>query len=364
MRRNDAAQSPAAQRAAARTHTITELLPRHMQPLETWLLLFCGLYGLLVGAALSRGLYLQLMCVGFLGLAVVRHLQPAQTRRQWLVGAYAALGVTATIFISPESGGGSGPYLYLLILLSIGYPLVMGGRSAVIFGLCMLAIYFGSAWFNPLTVSPKLFGVRAFLIAGICALAARLGHSLRQSQWLFEIMLHDRESMAYNNHGLRFYGERVLRRCVADKQACSLALLRMPHEWLPAHAVASAELISVRGTLSPNENLNDVRASALQDMARHLAHALPPKSVVARNSAGDWVLVVPRVARKQLIRDLMLAFGHPLQLPFGQHSDEMFVVLTPCVVEVGPGLDTLDALFEQAHAIWSRSERAGTVSLT
>jgi hypothetical protein len=363
MYRNGAAKSPAEQRATARAQSISQLLPRHMQPLEVWLLLFCGLYGLLVGAVLGRGLLLQFVCIGFIGLALVRHLQPAQTRRQWLLGAYAAVGLTATILLNPESGGGSGPYLYLLILLATGYPLVMGGRSALVFGASLLAIYFASAWFNQLSVQPAIFGVRAFLIAGICAMSARLGHSLRQSQWLFEILLHDRESLAYNNHGLRFYGERLLRRCEADQQPCSLALLRMPTEWLPAYAMASADMVSVRGTLSPNEDLNAARASALQDMARHLAHALPPKSVVARNSVGDWVLVVPQMARKQLVRGLMLAFGHPLQLPFGNPADEMFVALTPCVVEPGPGLDTLDALIEQAHAIWSRSERVGAVSL-
>jgi hypothetical protein len=363
--RNSAAQSPAEQRAAARAQSISQLLPRHMQPLEVWLLLFCGLYGLLVGAAMGRGVFLQFMCMGYIGLALVRHLQPAQTRRQWLLGAAAAVGLTATIFISPESGGGSGPYLYLLILLATGYPLVMGGRSALVFTLSLLTVYFASAWFHPLSVPLPLFGVRAFLIAGMCVMSARLGHSLRQSQWLFEILLHDRESLAHNNHGLRFYGERLLRRCQADRQPCSVALLRMPAEWLPACAVASADLVSVRGTLSPNEDHNDARASALQDMARHLARALPPKSVVARTGqGGDWVLVAPQIARKQLVRDLMVAFGHPLQLPFGKPADEMFVAVTPCVVEAGPGMDTLDALIEQAYSLWSRSERVGTVSLT
>ncbi len=347
-------------------HDVSALMPRYMRSLEVWLLGFCGAYGLLVSSIVTENSQIQLLCLGFIGLAIVRQLQPAATQHQWFWGAMAALALALVVYLHPASGGSSGPYLFLLLLLAMGYPLLMRVSEAAVFGSIILAVYLGSAGWSPSNVNPALVLVRMVLIAGICALSAALGQTLRRSHWLFESLLRDNESGAYNEHGLHFYGRRLLARCNAEGQPLSLALLRMPSGWIPDDSDSSWDLLSPLSRpsgASLHRNKPNDRVRALRDIAHHLARAVPPQCLVVRLANGDWVILAPRTPRERLLGGLIEQFGRPLQIPFGAIRDELFVPITPCVVQASMGVTELDSAVSEAYEIWTRGERSGMVSL-
>jgi hypothetical protein len=355
---------------AQQSRAMLTLMPRYLRELETWLLVFCGLYGLLVSRAVTHNTQLLVLCTGFLGLGLLRWLSPSVTARNWLVGAFATLGLAAVIYLHPASGGISGPYLFLLILVAMAYPMAMSEASALGFGAVLLAVYLGSAWLKPSAIKPELMLARAVLLAGICTLSALFGRTLRRSQSLFEALLRDTQTGVLNEQGLNFYGQRMIDRARAKGQSVSLALLRVPNGWLPAEISSRWDVLiaanhsgQVSEDAQERQAAQDMLSSALQDMAQQLIQAMGSRCLIARMRNGDWVLMAPNSTRKKLLDVLVARFGHPLQVPFGPSKDELFVPITPCVVELDPSNPHIDAMLTYAYTLWQRSERVGTVSL-
>jgi hypothetical protein len=83
---------------------------------------------------------------------------------------------------------------------------------------------------------------------------------------------------------------------------------------------------------------------------------------VSRNAQGDWVALVPWMDSHAALNRLELAFGRPVQLPFGPRSEEMFVALTPCAVVSRGSRDTVELMHARAQDIWLRGVRTGAVS--
>jgi hypothetical protein len=358
-------------RSATQAQPMLALLPRYLRQLETGLLLFCGLYGLLVSQAVTHSSQLQILCLGFIGLGLVRWYVPAGTALQWLMGAFAALGLALVIYLHPASGGVSGPYLFLLLLMAMAYPMAMGEFSALFYGLVMVVVYLAGVWLKPAALSRELVLARTVLISGICFLSAWFGLSLRRSHWLFEALLRDGRSGAYNEQGLSFYGQRMVERSQAAHQNIALALLRMPHGWMPGEISSQWDLLitntpkgaSREEVLAEGEQSANSLSLALRDMQRQLSAVVGNEGLVARMANGDWVLLVPGMARKRLLEILIHRFGHPLQVPFGNRNDELFVPITPCVLQVDDDTPNLQDTMSRAYSLWQRSERAGTVSL-
>jgi hypothetical protein len=358
---------------AQQSQAMLTLMPRYLRQLETWLLMFCGFYGLLVSRAVTHSTQLLVLCAGFLALGLLRWLSPAVTARHWVLGAFATLGLAAVIYLHPASGGISGPYLFLLILMAMAYPMAMSEATALGFGGVLLAVYFGSAWLKPSAIRPELVLARAVLLTGICTLSALFGRNLRRSQWLFESLLRDTKSGVFNEQGLNFYGQRMIDRASAKGQPIALALLRVPNGWLPAEMNSRWDLlIAAKHSDEPSEDAQDQRerntanrmlTRALQDMAQQLIAAVGSRCLIARMRNGDWVLMAMNTTRKKLLNTLVSRFGHPLQVPFGQPKDDLFVPITPCVAEVDPANPHMEATLAYVYSLWQRSEHAGTVSL-
>jgi hypothetical protein len=338
---------------------LATLLPKKFESLEIWLLVFCGMYGLLVTSIVTHGSRTTLFsCVALLCLAAWRRQRPARTQTQWLVGAFIALGIVGSIYADPQSGGSVGPYLYLLMMLAIAYPLLMDLSFAAFYTVCVMLMYFVAGRQHMADVSQELFVLRAALLLGLCVLSTRFGIVMRQVEHSVERLRHDIASLAYNEHGLLRYGSRLLVTCVRTAKPCSLVLLCMPHDWFdPLHMGGHSSDYSA--SQSPK-----VQTQALRDMQHSLGKALPRDALVARSQQGDWILLVPGHNRQDVVSLLETAFGRPIQLQFGPRSEEMFVALTPCAVERGDSDDRVDKMLARAYDIWQRGVRTGAVSTT
>ena len=331
------------------------LLPRSFDSLEVWLLIFCGVYGFLVSVLILPGAgELKLMCIGFLLLAVIKRVKPARTKSEWLWGAVAPLLLSALIYIDPNSGGSSGPFLYLMLLMAMGYPLLMELPAASLFGLVLVGIYYlglsrhGSS-VTP-GVTPELALLRGVLLAAITFLASRLGAVLRRSEEMMDAMRRDSQSLAYNEHGLAYYGAQLIRECKVKKTVCTMVLLRMPMDW------TQDAISGVDAALQKN-----IYELSLQDIAAQIAQLAPQGSLLARTSELDWVLMVPGMTSNDAVSHLVSHFGRPLQIPYGLKEDEWFVVITPCAVQMNTELRSVADLLVRAQKIWERGFNTGVV---
>lgn len=332
------------------------LVPRKFESLEVWLLLFCGVYGLMLTALVVKGARdTMLACVGLIGMALWRRYHPARNQLQWAMGAAVAVMLVACIYADPRSGGSTGPFVYLLILMAIGYPLLMDTRVLVVFSLAVVGLYYACGWSKVAQMPRELFYLNGVMIAGICALAGRFGTVLRQAEQGIDTLRHDNASLAYNEHGLARYGARLLQSCAAQTQPCTLVLLPLPNDWHDAIDVSG------RGSDYSARNSLTLQNRALRDMALHLTLALPAQAIVSRNANGDWVVLVPWLERSEVLQVLEGKFGRPMQLPFGRRAEEMFVVITPCAVVSSGEDDSLEHMVARAQDIWLRGVRTGAV---
>ncbi len=350
------ATQPAPEYMQPESSSLARLVPRKFDSLEVWLLLFCGGYGLVVCiTALGGARDAALACVALLCMAVWRRFNPARTQTQWAVGAAVVLLIVAWIYAAPRSGGSTGPFLFLLLVLSISYPLLMDAPAVGLFTLALLGLYYGTGWHRSSSMPLEIFYLRGLLITGLALLSWRFGAVLRQAELSIDSLRRDSASLAYNEHGLARYGARYLHNCAMQMQPCTLVLMPLPHDWYAALDPASrgSEHSAVRSLKMQNR--------ALRDMALHLTLALPPDAVVSRNPQGDWVALVPWLEPHTVLNRLELAFGRPMQLPFGPKEDEMFAVITPCAVASRGESDTVESLLARAQDIWLRGVRTGAV---
>ena len=331
------------------------LVPRKFESLEVWLLMFCGTYGLLVTALVVKGARdILLACVCLICMAVWRRFNPARNRTSWVLGSLVALAIVCWIYLDPRSGGSTGPYLFMLIMMGAAYPLLMETGEAVFFSGCLIALYSFSRYKNG-NVSTELFMLRGLLLLGICTLSGRFGSVLRKAEQSIDLLRRDSASLAYNEHGLTRYGTRLLEQCRLEVQPCTLVLLVLPQDWhAPLHEGGHSSEYSATRALK-------LRTRALRDMVLHLTLSMPANSVVSRNAQGDWLVLVPWFDRQAVANTLESAFGSPLQLPFGIRKDEMFVALTPCLVASDGVNDTVQSMAARAQDIWERAVRTGAV---
>jgi hypothetical protein len=351
---------PAPEFAAAQTgadhQALAYLVPRKFESLEVWLLMFCGVFGLLVSALVLRGARdIMLACVVMLCLAGWRRFHPARNQTQWLLGAALALLLAGWIFIDPRSGGSSGPYIYLLLFIAICYPLVMNTLALLGFTLALVGLYIVTGWSSKGALSTELFVLGGLMLAGMCLLSGRFGQVLRKAEQGIDRLRRDKASLAYNEHGLERYGARLLHTCAAENQPCTLVLLPLHANW---HAPIDAR---GRGSDYSAAHAYKMQSKALREMALHLTLALPNDAIVSRNAQGDWVVLVPWLDRQAVLNKLELAFGRPVQLPFGPRHEELFVAISPCAVVSNGVQDTLERMVARAQDIWLRGVRTGAV---
>jgi hypothetical protein len=239
--------------------------------------------------------------------------------------------------------------------MALGYPLLMNTAALLVFGLAIVALYFVSGWGKAAQVQQELFLLRGVMLAGMCALSGRFGMVLRQAEQGIDTLRRDKASLAYNEHGLARYGERLLSTCAAEMQPCTLVLLPLPNNWHDAIDVGS------RGSDYSAKHSLALQSRALRDMALHLTLTLPAEAVVSRNASGDWVVLVPWLERPAVLNMLESRFGRPMQLPFGPRAQEMFVAITPCAVVSSGSEDSLEQMVARAQDIWLRGVRTGVV---
>jgi hypothetical protein len=354
------ATQPAPEFAAAHSgpdhKALAYLVPRKFESLEVWLLMFCGVYGLLVAAVVLHGAReTMLACVGLICMAVWRRYHPARNQTQWAVGALVVLAMVSLIYIDPSAGGSIGPFMFLLIVIALCYPLLMDTHIVIAFTMVLLALYYATGWRKTGAVSHELFVLRGIMLMCMCALSGRFGLVLRRYELRVDALRHDVASMAYNEHGLARYGARLLHTCAAEMQPCTLVLMPLPKDW---HDVMD---VSGRGSDYSATQSHRLQTRALRDMALHLTLALPNESVVSRNAQGDWVALVPWLDQQSVLNVLESHFGRPLQLPFGPRSDEMFVAITPCAVVSNGSDDSVEKMLARAQDIWLRGVRTGAV---
>jgi hypothetical protein len=332
------------------------LVPRKFESLEVWLLLFCGVYGLLITALVLKGAReIMLACVALIGMGIWRRYHPARNQIQWALGAGVALLIVAWIYMDPRSGGSTGPYMFLLLLMSMAYPLLMDTVLLMVFVVVVLVLYLLSGIPRVVHVSQELFLLRGVLIAGVCGVSGRFGMVLRQAEQGIDTLRRDKASLAYNEHGLARYGARLLHTCATEMQPCTLVLLPLPHDWHDAINVSG------RGSDYSAKHSLTMQIRALRDMALHLTLALPADAIVSRNANGDWVVLVPWLERPAVLNLLESHFGRPMQLPFGPRAEEMFVAITPCAVVSDGSNDSLEKMVARAQDIWLRGVRTGAV---
>jgi hypothetical protein len=339
---------------AVREHR-QRLVPRKFEGLEAATLVFCGGYGVLVAILLLKvALQPLLLSLGLLAMGLARWRWPARSKLQWAADALLAVIVVAALFSDSQAGGGAGPYLFLVLLFAMTFPLLMETSNALLFGGFLLTVYFtlgrNAAW----SVPPTLFALRGVLIAGICLLSARFGVVLRQGEASVEQMRRDLDSGAYNEHGWLHHGQRALRQCWLQGKPLSLAYLSLPPDW-------TYQIIEAKGFVSPHpQELRQLRAQALGEMAHALAMALPSQCLVGRDANGDWVLVMPGLANQEAVLRLERSFGRPLQLNFGPRQAQMFVSFLPCVVQAQEG-ESLQDMHARAADIWQRGVASGVM---
>jgi GGDEF domain-containing protein len=339
---------------APRQH-LRGLMPRKFDGLESAMLLFCGSYGALVALLLLQAALLPLlMCLALMCLGLLRWRWPARSKLQWAMDAVLAVGIMAVLFTDSRTGGGSGPYLFLILLFAVTFPLLMEASNVVLFASMLLVVYFtfgrSAAWGVP----SMLFALRGLLIAGLCFLSARFGVVLRRSEAGAEQMRRDLDSGAFNEHGWLHYGQKALRQCRLQNKPLSLAYLSMPPDW-------AQQIVEAKGFVSPHpQQLRQLRMQALGEIAQSLMLALPSDCLVGRDTGGDWLLIMPGMSNKEALQRLEQRFGRPFQINFGPRSDEMFVSFAPCVVQVQEG-EGLQDLHARAADIWSRGVLSGAV---
>jgi hypothetical protein len=336
---------------------LERLVPRKFETLEVWLLLFCGVYGLLVALAVVGGARdAALACVALLCMGVWRRFNPARNQTHWMLGAMLALLIVTCIYVDPRSGGSTGPFLFLLLLMAMGYPLLMDTPGLTVFTIAMLLLYFATGWQRRMVVGQELFFARGALIAGMAVLSGRFGSVLRQAEHRIDDLRRDNTSLAYNEHGLERYGARLLQLCAKELQPCTLMLLPMPASW---HDPIN---VSGRGSEFSASRSAQLQQRALRDMALHLTLTFPTEAVISRNHQGDWVILTPWMDQQTALNRIEVAFGRPVQLPFGPREDEMFVAITPCAVVSRGSADTIGAMHARAQDIWLRGVRTGAVA--
>jgi hypothetical protein len=338
---------------------LSRLVPRKFESLEVWMLLFCGVYGLLVSITVLGGSRdASLACVGLICMAIWRRYHPARTQQQWALGAIAAVGLATLLYITPQTGGSAGPYLFLILIFAIGYPLLMDVPSTIIFTAALLVLYLASGWPYRANVGVELFFMRGVLIAGMCGLSSRFGMLMRTTETSIDKLRRDMASLAYNEHGLARYGNHLLHLCSAEAQPCTLVLMPMPAQWHDAINVSG------KGSEYSASHFFQLHNRALRDMALHLTLCLPQDAVVSRNTRGDWVLLVPWLDTQTVLNRLEMTFGRPVQLPFGSSQEEFFVAMSPCAVASRGASDSIVAMQARAHDIWLRGVRTGAVDTT
>jgi hypothetical protein len=351
---------PASESLSIQNHqdqkTLASLVPRKFENLEFWVLFFCGIYGLLVTVLVAHGSWMSaLSFMALLCLAAWRRRRPARTQSQWVAGAFVALALVCSVYVDPVARGNLAPYLYLLGIMAMTYPLLMDTRWATVYSVCLVAVFLFSMRFKAIDVTTELVVLRTALLAGLCGLSMRLGAVLRQLEGSVEHLRHDIASLAYNEHGLMRYGGRLLGQCSTKVQPCTLALLSMPKDWFNALHIdgQSSDFSATKSAKIQNQ--------ALRDMRRNLSQALPHDALVSRSQQGDWIVLVPWCNRAHVLAQLESAFGRPLQLLFGPRSEEMFVAITPCLVESTGGGDSIESMLSRAYDIWQRGVRTGVV---
>lgn len=342
--------------AKADQSALARLVPRKFESLEVWLLLFCGVYGLLASLTVLGGSRdTALVCICMVCMALWRRFNPARNQTQWALGAVCAMLMVTWIYVNPISRGSTGPYLFLLILFAVAYPLLMETLHVAVFTAALLALYFATGWHHRNAVGTELFFMRGLLLLGICVLSSRFGSVLRHVESDVDKLRRDTASLAYNEHGLTRYGSRLLKACAAEAQPCTLVLLPVPHNW---HAPID---VSGKGSEYSAAHSVLIQNRALRDMALHLTLSLPSDSIVSRNAQGDWVVLVPWLETKAVLTKLELTFGRPMQLPFGPRQEEFFVAITPCAVSSRGAGDSVAAMHARAQDIWLRGVRTGAV---
>ena len=165
-----------------------------------------------------------------------------------------------------------------------------------------------------------------------------------------DAMRRDSQSLAYNEHGLAYYGAQLIRTCKLKNTACSLVLLRMPMDW------TQDAISGIDAALQKN-----IYELSLQDVAAQIAQLAPQGSLLARTSELDWVLMVPGMTSNDAVSHLVSHFGRPLQIPYGLKEDEWFVVITPCAVQMNTELRSVADLLVRAQKIWERGFNTGVV---
>jgi hypothetical protein len=331
------------------------LMPRKFEGLEAAMLLFCGGYGSLVAVLLLKSALLPLLLsLSLMALGAMRWHRPARSKLQWSVDALLVVIVVAALFSDSRTGGGAGPYLFLVLLFAMTFPLLMDTTPAILFTALLLAVYFAFGHSTAWSVSPVLFVLRGVLVAGMCLLSVSFGRVLRQSEDTVEQMRRDIESGAYNEHGWQHHGKRALQQCWLQGKPLSLVYLSMPPDW-------THQIIEAKGFVSPHPHeLRQLRAQGLSEIAQSLTMALPSNCLVGRDANGDWVLVMPGMSSKEVLLHLERRFGRPLQINFGPHKNEMFVSIMPCVVQAKEQ-ESLPDLHFRAADIWSRGVHSGAV---
>ncbi len=341
---------------AADQLALSRLVPRKFESLEVWMLLFCGVYGLLLSLTVLGGSRdTTLACVGLMCMGIWRRFHPARNQQQWALGAIAATSLVAWLYVTPHTGGSAGPYLYLLLLFAVCYTLLMDTPSSAVFTVALLVLYFASGWSNHATVGIELFVMRGVLIAGMCGLSSRFGTVLRQAEHGIDKLRRDTASLAYNEHGLERYGSRLLDICNAEAQPCTLVLMPLPTLWHEAINVSG------KGSEYSTTHFAQLHNRALRDMALHLTLCLPQDAIISRNARGDWVVLVPWLEAQSVLTRLELTFGRPMQLPFGPRQEEFFVALSPCAVMCRGSSDSVTSMHARAYDIWLRGVRTGAI---
>jgi hypothetical protein len=335
---------------------LSRLVPRKFEALEIWMLLFSGAYGLLVTLTVLKGSRdVALACVGLICLAVWRRFNPARDQRQWILGALIAVGLVGWLYMIPQSGGSAGPFLFLMLLFAVCYPLLMDVPKALVFTIVLLAVYFASGWSRRAAVGTEIFLMRGVLIAGMCALTNNFGRVLRQAELNIDNLRRDTSSLAYNEHGLARYGTRLLAQCNTEALPCTLVLMPLPAQWHDAIDVSG------KGSEYSATHFSLLLNHALRDMALHITLSLPQDAIVSRNARGDWVALVPGLEPQTVLNRLELTFGRPMQLPFGTRQEELFVGLSPCAVASRGSNDSVAAMQARAQDIWLRGVRTGAI---
>jgi GGDEF domain-containing protein len=332
-------------------------LERKLQDIEAALLLFCGVYGLLVTAVIFQWLLgPTLICTAFVAIGLWRWRYPARSKLARVLDMIACLCLLSALFFDPRLGASAGPYLFLVLLFAMAFPMMLELGDAALFSLLLLAIYVCAGRAGQALQLSGVFGLRTFLVLGICSLSVFFGQRLRHIFGKTELLRLDLQSGAYNEHGWLHYGERLLKECRLAGEALSIALIPMPSLW-------QEQLVAEYGLMNAQpQRLHQLKENALKGMATGFSTALSPRSLVGRDSHGHWVLIAPDTARQELLQRLEKRFGRPLQVEFGPVELEMFVGLQACVVEC-QAQESIMTAYARAIDIWGRARRTGVAEV-